>query len=134
MAAVFACARVLADSGYEVSWCPGPAGPPERRCPLLEFGQCEVAERADVVVSSLDLRHDCSRRVVAAFRHHHPETPMVIRTTEEALAQWSPVFEGRWGGVRMPATQHSLLDSVAAATTQSPLVLLAEPSAPETHW
>jgi len=117
VARVFTAACRLEDNGYAVSWCPGPTGPPGRRCPLVECGHCALVDRADVVVSSLDLRHDSARRVVAAFRHLHHDTPLVIRAPSETLDHWAPVFEGTWGGTRMSGAGDGLLETVGAALT-----------------
>jgi len=116
----FASWRLLEDNGYEVSWCPGPAGSRPRRCPLVTSGQCDLVRDADVVVSSLDLDHESSRKVVSAVKYLHPETPVIIQASQQALAEWAPVFEGRWGAMWMPVTERTLLDSVEFALATSP--------------
>ncbi len=107
--------RVLEESGYEVSWCPGPEGLRPRRCPLVECGLCDLVLYADVVVTSLALDSKRSREVVYAHRYEHPETPFIIEAPAEALTLFAPVFEGRWGATRMPVTKRTLLDSVEFA-------------------
>jgi hypothetical protein len=112
--------RLLEENGYEVSWCPGPAGSRLGRCPLVTSGQCDLVCDADVVVTSLALDSECSRKVVSAHRYLHPETPFIIDAPAAALAQWAPVFERRWGAIRMPVTRRTLLDSVEFALADSP--------------
>jgi len=119
VAEAFAYSCLLEDNGYEVLWCPGPAGPPPRRCPLVACGQCDLVRCADVVISSLELDHESSRKVVSAHRYLHPETPVVIQAPQQVLAQWAPVFEGRWGAIRIPVTKRTLLDSVEFALAKS---------------
>ena len=111
----YASWRLLEENGYEVSWCPGPAGSRPRRCPLVTSGLCDLVCNADVVVTSLALDSKCSRDVVSAHRYLHPETPFIIEAPAEALTLWEPVFEGHWGAIRMPVTKRTLLDSVEFA-------------------
>jgi hypothetical protein len=72
-----------------------------------------------VVVSSLELHHESSRKVVSALRYLHPETPVIIQAPDEVLAQWAPVFVGRWGARRIPVTRRTPLDSVEIALAKS---------------
>ena len=116
----YASWRLLEEHGYEVSWCPGPAGSQPRRCPLVASGLCDLVCYADVVVTSLDLDSKSSREVVAALRYLHPETPFIVETSAEALTLFAPLFEGRWGATRMPVTDRTLLDSVEFALAALP--------------
>ena len=116
IAEAFGCWCLLADNGYEVSWCPGPVGPPTRVCPLVATGHCGLVQHADVVVSSLGLHREASRMVVAALRRRHPETPLVVQAPQQSLVvQQAPRFEESWGAVPMPVSCRTLLDSVALA-------------------
>jgi hypothetical protein len=120
VAEAFAYWRLLKDNGYQVSWCPGPSATPPRKCPLVAFGQCDLVQCADVVVSSLPLHRESSRKVIAALRHLHPETPMIVQAPKQMLTQWAPLFEGRsWGAMRMPVTSQTVLDSVELALARS---------------
>jgi hypothetical protein len=116
----YASWRLLEENGYEVSWCPGPAGSRPRRCPLVACGLCDLVCYADVVVTSLALDSKSSREVVSALRYLHPETPFIIEAPAEALTQWAPRFERRWGATRMPVTKRTLLDSVEFALAALP--------------
>ena len=120
MVEAYASWRLLEEHGYEVSWCPGPAGSRPRRCPLVACGLCDLVLYADVVVTSLALDSKRSREVVAAHRYEHPETPFIIEAPAEALTLLAPLFEGRWGATRMPVTKRTLLDSVEFALAASP--------------
>jgi len=112
VAQAYAYWRLLDNNGYEALWCRGPRGLSPRPCPLVACGQCALVERADVVVSSLGLHHQSSRKVVAALRRLHPKTPVVIQASQQMLARWAPLFEGHWGPMQIPANKGSLLDSV----------------------
>jgi AmiR/NasT family two-component response regulator len=55
--------QILGDAGYDVAVCAGSdAG---HRCPLVEFGSCALAEDADVVVTSTQVRD--SEALLEAF-------------------------------------------------------------------
>jgi hypothetical protein len=112
--------RLLEENGYEVSWCPGPAGSRPRRCPLVTSGLCDLVCYADVVVTSLALDSKCSREVVSALRYLHPETPFIINAPAEVLTLYAPLFEERWGATRMPVSKRTLLDSVEFALAALP--------------
>ena len=118
VARAYAYWRLLDNNGYEVSWCRGPRGLGPRPCPLVACGRCELVERADVVLSSLELHHESSRKVVAALRSLHPDTPVVIQASQQMFARWAPLFEAHWGPMSIPANKRTLLDSVESALTQ----------------
>jgi hypothetical protein len=83
-------------------------------------GHCDLVRDADVELSALDLHRQSSRKVISALRYLHSETPVIIQAHQQALAEWAPVFEGRWGAMRMPATERPLLDSVEFALATPP--------------
>jgi len=118
-AEAYAYWRLLTDHGYQVSWCPGPTGPPARQCPLVALGHCDLVQCADVVVSSLPLHRGSSRDVIAALRHLHPETPMIVQAPQPLFARWEPLFEGGSWNMRAPVTSDLLLDSVELALVES---------------
>lgn len=124
VARAYAYWRLLDNNGYEASCCRGPRGLDPRPCPLVACGRCELVERADVVVSSLGLHRESSRKVVAALRRLHPDTPVVIQASQQMLARWAPLFEAHWGPMSIPANKRTLLDSVESAlakpTEESP--------------
>jgi len=120
VAEAFAYWHLLEDHGYAVSWCPGPAGPPPRRCPLVDLGHCDLVGCADVVVSSLPLQLHSSRQVIAALRYLHPATPMIVQAPRQQLEQWSPLLgSGASGVMRMPVTGTTLLESVEQVLSPS---------------
>ncbi len=119
VAEAYAYWRLLDNNGYEVSWCPGPRGLGARTCPLVACGQCELVERADVVVSSLGFRRESSRKVVAALSGLHPDTPVVIHASQQMFARWAPLFEAHWGLTSIPANKRTLLDLVESALAKS---------------
>jgi hypothetical protein len=113
-AEAFSYWRFLTDKGYEVEWCPGPEGPPARRCPLVTSGHCELVERADVVVSALGLDRETCRNVVETRGRLHPETPVVVQASRKDFARWGRLLEGN-RPLRTPVSRRSLLDSVEDA-------------------
>jgi hypothetical protein len=59
-------AAVLAEAGYEVQTCSGPApGYAANTCPLLAWERCGLVEGADVVVTTSGLHH--GEEIVAAL-------------------------------------------------------------------
>ena len=120
VAEAFAYWRLLADNGYKAAWCPGPTGLPPRLCPLVVHGQCNLVQCADLVVSSLPLHREASRSVMAALRHRHPETPVIVQAPQQLLAQWSSLVEGpSWSAMRVPVTSQTLLETVERALAPS---------------
>ena len=93
----------------------GAESPGPRACPLVACGRCELVERADVVVSSLELRRESSRNVVAALRSLHPDKPVVMHASQQMFARWAPLFEAHWGLTSTPANKRTLLDLVESA-------------------
>jgi hypothetical protein len=110
----FASWSLLEDNGYDVTWCPGPTGPPPRRCPLVECGPCPLVHHADVVVSSLGLHRASSRQVVAAITTAYPRTPVVVQAPPQLLDIYRPLLRGVHP-LTMPVNDRSLLESVRRA-------------------
>jgi len=110
----FACWQLIERHGMAASWCPGPDGSCSGSCPLVADGQCRLAERADVVVSTLAMHRVPSRGVIEALRRHHPDTPVIVATTTSALQRWAPLLAGR-RTLCLPLTAPTLLASVTEA-------------------
>lgn len=103
--------QVLRDGGYEVSWCPGPVGPPESWCPLMAGQPCDLVASADVIVSSLGFGHSTCREVLAKLRSLHPQARVVVEASPSAARKWSSLLVG-YQVVRSPVTARSLLEAV----------------------
>jgi hypothetical protein len=69
-----ATARALHDAGYAVATCPGPTV--DEPCPILRGRDCELARRADVVISNLSAHPD-GRFIAAGLRARHARVPLV---------------------------------------------------------
>jgi len=106
--------RLLTENGYEVEWCPGPERVPSRRCPLVTSGQCELLERADVVVSALGLNEKSCRRVVEARDRLYPEKPVVTQASRSDFVRWESLVEGDQP-LPTPVDGKALLQSVEDA-------------------
>ena len=63
--------------GYDVVEC---GGPTRSVCPVLAGRQCELAERADVLVYDVWASGDAegARTLIENIRDIHPETPVVL--------------------------------------------------------
>jgi hypothetical protein len=99
-------ARVLRESGYEVSLC---AGPESRSsgCPLVVSGQCALVEDAQVVVHALDQADGSNRDVLAALMRSAPETPIIVEAGLVAEEQ-----SGKVRRVRFPMSRAALVDAI----------------------
>lgn len=100
---------ILTEAGYDVATCAGvEAG---TRCPLVEFGHCNLVGEADVVVTSADLPEG-----LPLLELHESRTwpPVVVEATpeqQEVLVELLPdaIF------VRTPVDSAELVRAVAAA-------------------
>jgi hypothetical protein len=96
-AELWAHAEVLREAGYEVATCAGPAEPATwhqrpTQCPLVGEGRCPLAEGADVVVTTNDLRDGAE--IIPAL---DATVPAAVVLVEE------------------PVTEQRLLEAVAAS-------------------
>jgi hypothetical protein len=105
---------LLEDSGYKVSWCPGPEGPPPSWCPLLSGHRCSLVESADVVVSALGFHDSSCRQVLEELGRLHPEAAVIVQTPPSEAVQWEPLLEGHLM-LPMPLSARALLEDVEAA-------------------
>jgi hypothetical protein len=105
---------LLEDSGYKVSWCPGPKGPPPSWCPLLSGHRCSLVESADVVVSALGFHDSSCRQVLEELGRLHPEAAVIVQTPPSEAVQWEPLLEGHLM-LPMPLSARALLEDVEAA-------------------
>ncbi len=105
---------LLEDSGYKVSWCPGPEGPPSSWCPLLSGHRCSLVESADVVVSALGFHDSSCRQVLEELGRLHPEAAVIVETPPSEAVQWEPLLEGHLM-LPLPLSARALLEDVEAA-------------------
>lgn len=63
--------------GYDVEQCLGPIG---ASCPILSGHECELADRADVLVYDAWAtgEPDGARRLIEGLREIHPDVPVVL--------------------------------------------------------
>lgn len=63
--------------GYDVEQCLGPIG---ASCPILSGQECELADRADVLVYDAWAtgEPDGARRLIEGLREIHPDVPVVL--------------------------------------------------------
>lgn len=104
--------QALAEAGYDVAVCGGPhrAG---QRCPLVEFGRCELAEGADVIVTSSGLPN--AHELIDAHERYTWGSVVVEATPAEqdelATLARDAVF------VQTPLAPRALLDAVHRAAS-----------------
>lgn len=106
--------RELTGRGFDVSWCPGPEGPPASWCPLMGGRPCDLVDSADVVVWSLGFDSSICRDVLAKMRSLHPEARVIVEATEAEAAAWSSLLGG-YVVVRPPVSAEALLDAIELA-------------------
>jgi len=81
--------KLLRRHGYRMSWCPGPQGGFSPECALSATGHCPLVDRADAVVSALDLSNRTCGEVVRALDAQAAETPVVVVTPRRSAAHWA---------------------------------------------
>jgi hypothetical protein len=106
--------QVLADKGYEVTWCPGPEGPPATWCPLLSDGPCDLIESADVVVSALGMSLPSCREVLAKLRSLHLEARVIVEAGTADATKWPSLLNG-YQVLRHPISAEALHAAVDLA-------------------
>ena len=103
--------------GYEVEQCSGPTA---NTCPILNGGECALAEQADVMVydawASGDI--DGSEELIAGLRRVHPSVPIVLTTPGIGYA-WEPAedpgvveLQGQPTGARLHEAIQRALEGV----------------------
>jgi hypothetical protein len=77
-------AWALHEAGYAVATCPGPQ--PDDLCPLLRGRECPLAERADVILSSIGTLPE-GKSIAACLRARLPRTPLLLDVEPHEAAQ-----------------------------------------------
>jgi hypothetical protein len=107
--------RELTGLGFEVSWCPGPEGPPASWCPLMGGRACDLVDSADVVISSLGFDSSGCREVLAKIRSLHPGARVIVEVNETEAVTWASLVDG-YQVIRRPVTAQALSDAIERAT------------------
>jgi len=81
--------KLLERHGYRTMWCPGPGGGFSPQCTLTTTGRCPLVDRADAVVSALDLSDARCQEVARALNAVAPDTAVVVVARKGSAAQWS---------------------------------------------
>jgi len=110
--------------GYEVEQCSGPTA---NTCPVLNGGDCILAEEADVMVydafASGDI--DGSAELIVALRRIHPSVPIVLTVPGIGYA-WEPSgdpgvveLQGQPTGVRLHEAIQQAIEGVRSMQAAS---------------
>lgn len=102
--------RFLADAGFDVATCAGPDHDPYQ-CPMLHGEECELVEKADVVLHALDP----GLRIAAAIKTSHPDLPVLVERTRRRDGPPVPVPEG-CVPLDMPSSVDGQLVAIRRAT------------------
>ena len=103
--------------GYEVEQCSGPTA---NTCPILNGGECALAEQADVMVYDAWASGaiDGSEELIAGLRRVHPSVPIVLTTPGIGYA-WEPAedpgvveLQGQPTGARLHEAIQRALEGV----------------------
>jgi len=113
-ASQWALEHLLSRAGYQVAVCPGPAGLPDRRCPLVETRACALAGGADVVLNDLRLGDQSNQAVLQALQGAYPATPIVVEVPRPEVERHEALLRG-CQVMLMPATSERVLRSVGDA-------------------
>jgi hypothetical protein len=74
--------RLFEEAGLDVALCHGPDS--REPCPLVLHAECLLAPDADVVVMGRGLPAHDRTEMAAAWRHHHPGTPVLAEVSVAA--------------------------------------------------
>jgi hypothetical protein len=106
--------------GYEVEQCSGPTA---NTCPILNGGECFLADEADVMVYDAWASGDIegSAELIMGLRKAHPEIPIVLTTPSVGFA-WEPLndpgvveLQGQPTGANLHAAIQQALAGVGKA-------------------
>jgi hypothetical protein len=81
--AVGDAAAALRNVGFSVRLCPGPVFRRGGDCPVVSNGRCQVTDRADVIVHSLDVEDPFRAAVELSLRRSYPGTPVITGVPAE---------------------------------------------------
>ena len=71
--------RAADRAGLATAMCAGPKGRGAHGCPVLEGGNCPLADGADAIIVLLDPDDEQSNQLVRAHRERSPGTPVLVR-------------------------------------------------------
>lgn len=111
--------RELTERGYEVSWCPGPEGPPPAWCPLMSGHPCDLVEESDVVVSALGLRRTECREVLAHIGIVHPRAKVIVEASGSEMTRHATLLS-RHVALRSPVAAGELAEAIEAVMSARP--------------
>jgi hypothetical protein len=116
---------IFESGGFEVALCTGPND--RERCPLVENGECRLAEQADVVLFGLGLGDEHQREVLQALRRRFPATPVVVKVRKHS--EWEQKLPGGCHALAFPASLDGQIWAIRKALEPSP----QRASAPHAH-
>ena len=76
--------RAAEAAGLATAMCAGPAARGRHGCPVLEGGNCPLADAADAIIVLLDPDDQRSAELVRAHRQRSPGTPVLVRHHTDA--------------------------------------------------
>jgi hypothetical protein len=105
--------------GYEVEQCSGPTA---NTCPILNGGECHLADEADVMVYDAWASGDIegSAELIIGLRRAHPEVPIVLTTPSVGFA-WEPINDPgvvELGGQPTGANLHAAIQQALAGVAK----------------
>lgn len=108
-------ARALTEAGYAVETCRGPA---KGNCPLVNGGDCPMAQSADVIVCGLHLANAENRAVLHAHEVRSPGTPVIVEASAWQAKEYATAVRSAHV-VEHPLSRESLVDAVRHACTEA---------------
>lgn len=106
--------RLLKEQGYEVSWCPGPEGPPAVWCPVMSGRRCDFIDAADVVLWALGFDDPVCCEVLEKLRSVHADASVVVLASSDDVAERADLLEGH-RVLRTPFSTSELIDALESA-------------------
>jgi hypothetical protein len=103
--------RALRTAGYVTAACAGPTSRSSGECPLVVDGRCGLVEDANVIVQACDPDGTHFAQVLAAIRHHCPDTPVVIEVSTGTDARDADIV-ARCHTLRFPVAAGAVVETV----------------------
>ena len=107
-------ARALTEAGFVVETCRGPA---KGTCPLVNGGDCAMAQSADVIVCGLHFANAESRAVLHAHEVRLPGTPVIVEASAWQAQEYSAAVRNAHV-IEHPLSREKLVQAVRDACTE----------------
>jgi hypothetical protein len=111
-AVAYAAWKLLGQRNSDMMWCPGPNAHGHPRCPLVDRGQCDLVDRADVVIHALGTDDPRVAAVAEALDQRAKDGKDVVVVCEPGRADATRARLDGCSVAEGPITRRLFIDSV----------------------